>query len=51
MRWHRASTGPRSPLARVASDHLPLKATIDIPAAQREMRGHEGELVLNEAGA
>ena len=40
-----------SELAQVASDHLPLKATIDIPAAQKEMRGHENELVLNELGA
>jgi len=36
-----------STLARVASDHLPLKATIDIPAALKEMRGHE-ELVISE---
>lgn len=40
-----------SELARVASDHLPLKATIDIRAARKEMRGHEEELVLNEVGA
>jgi endonuclease/exonuclease/phosphatase family metal-dependent hydrolase len=40
-----------SKLAQVASDHLPLKATIDIPAALREMRGHEDELVLSEIGA
>ncbi|MEP9387881.1 endonuclease/exonuclease/phosphatase family protein [Mesorhizobium sp. KR9-304] len=40
-----------SKLAQVASDHLPLKATIDIPAAVREMRGHEDELVLSEVGA
>ena len=39
-----------SDLARVASDHLPLKATIDIPAAQKEMRGHEDELVVSEVG-
>jgi endonuclease/exonuclease/phosphatase family metal-dependent hydrolase len=39
-----------SALAKVASDHLPLKATIDIPAALREMRGSE-ELVLSEASA
>ncbi|HEY6632416.1 MAG TPA: endonuclease/exonuclease/phosphatase family protein [Rhizobiaceae bacterium] len=39
-----------SELAQVASDHLPLKATIDIPAAQKKMRGHEEELVLNEVG-
>lgn len=39
-----------SELAQVASDHLPLKATIDIPAAQREMLGQD-ELVLTEAGA
>ncbi|MEW9805543.1 endonuclease/exonuclease/phosphatase family protein [Mesorhizobium sp. ZMM04-5] len=38
-----------STLARVASDHLPLKATIDIPAALREMHGNE-QLVLSEAG-
>lgn len=36
-----------STLAQVASDHLPLKATIDIPAALREMRGKE-EIVLTE---
>jgi endonuclease/exonuclease/phosphatase family metal-dependent hydrolase len=40
-----------SQLAQVASDHLPLKASIDIPAAVKEMRGHEDELVLNEVGA
>jgi endonuclease/exonuclease/phosphatase family metal-dependent hydrolase len=39
-----------SRLAQVASDHLPLKATIDIPAALRELRGQEG-LVLTEAEA
>ncbi|MEQ1944940.1 endonuclease/exonuclease/phosphatase family protein [Mesorhizobium sp. VNQ89] len=39
-----------SALAKVASDHLPLKATIDIAAALKEMRGHE-ELVLNEVGS
>lgn len=39
-----------SELAQVASDHLPLKATIDIPAAQKEMRGHEEEFVLSEVG-
>lgn len=36
-----------SPLAQVASDHLPLKAKIDISAALREMRGQE-ETVLEE---
>jgi endonuclease/exonuclease/phosphatase family metal-dependent hydrolase len=39
-----------SPFARVASDHLPLKATIDIPSALKEMRGHEDELVVSEIG-
>jgi len=39
-----------SELAQVASDHLPLKATIDIPAALKEMRGKE-EIVLTEASA
>ena len=38
-----------SALARVASDHLPLKATIDIPAAVKQMRGHE-ELVVSDVG-
>jgi len=38
-----------SALAKVASDHLPLKATIDIAAALKEMRGQD-ELVLNEVG-
>ena len=37
-----------SALAKVASDHLPLKATIDIPAALRQMHG-EPELVATEA--
>lgn len=37
-----------SELAQVASDHLPLKATIDIPAALKEMRGKE-EILLTEA--
>lgn len=37
-----------SDYARVASDHLPLKATIDISAALREMRGHEDELVVSD---
>lgn len=37
-------------LAQVASDHLPLKATIDIPAALTEMRGEDG-LVLADVGA
>ncbi len=37
-----------SALARVASDHLPLRASIDIPAAVREMRG-SGETVLAAA--
>ena len=36
-----------SALAKVASDHLPLKATIDIPAALRQMHG-EPELVATE---
>lgn len=40
-----------SAFARVASDHLPLKATIDITAALREMRGHEDELVVSEVGS
>lgn len=39
-----------SALARVASDHLPLRATIDIPAAVREMIG-AGETVLDAAGS
>ncbi len=39
-----------SALAKVASDHLPLKATIDIAAALREMRGLD-DLVLNEVGS
>jgi endonuclease/exonuclease/phosphatase family metal-dependent hydrolase len=39
-----------SALAKVASDHLPLKATIDIPAALRQMHG-EPELVSIEAHA
>ena len=39
-----------SPLAKVASDHLPLKATIDIPAALRQLHG-ELELVATEAHA
>jgi len=38
-----------SELAQVASDHLPLKATIDIPAALKAMRGQE-EIVLTEVG-
>ena len=39
-----------SELAQVASDHLPLKATIDIPSALKEMRGME-EIVLSEIDA
>ena len=39
-----------SPLAQVASDHLPLKARIDIPAALQELRGQEGKS-LSEARA
>lgn len=39
-----------SELAQVASDHLPLKATIDIPAAMREMLGQDG-MALTEVGA
>ena len=40
-----------SELAQVASDHLPLKATIDIPSALKEMRGTEDGLVLTEVDA
>jgi endonuclease/exonuclease/phosphatase family metal-dependent hydrolase len=39
-----------SALARVASDHLPLKATIDIPSALKDMLGQQ-EVVLTEVGA
>jgi endonuclease/exonuclease/phosphatase family metal-dependent hydrolase len=39
-----------SQLAQVASDHLPLKATIDIPAAMHEMLGQNG-MVLTEVSA
>jgi endonuclease/exonuclease/phosphatase family metal-dependent hydrolase len=39
-----------SALAQIASDHLPLKATIDIPAALRKMHGQE-EFVLSEVSA
>jgi len=38
-----------SKLAQVASDHLPLKATIDIAAALKEMRGQD-EVLLTEVG-
>jgi len=40
-----------SPLAQVASDHLPLKATIDIPAALREMRGLQGTVLAETSAA
>ena len=39
-----------SALAKVASDHLPLKATIDIPAALKEIGGSDA-LVLNEVSS
>ena len=39
-----------SALAQIASDHLPLKATIDITAALRKMHGQE-EFVLSEVSA
>ncbi len=39
-----------SALARVASDHLPLRATIDIPAALRQMHGND-DLVRDAIGS